>query len=41
MSENAAPPPSIMPLVTAFMPARLVFLAAELEISPFSRERHD
>jgi O-methyltransferase/methyltransferase family protein len=33
MSESAAPPPSIMPLVTAFMPARLVFLAAELGIA--------
>ncbi|MBR0939526.1 methyltransferase [Bradyrhizobium jicamae] len=33
MSDNAAPPPSIMPLIAGFMPARLVFLAAELGIA--------
>jgi hypothetical protein len=33
MSDNAAPPPSIMPLIAGFIPARLVFLAAELGIA--------
>lgn len=38
MSENAAPPPSLMPLIAALMPARLVFLAAELGIADLIAE---
>jgi O-methyltransferase domain/Dimerisation domain len=33
MPDNAAPPPSIMPLITGYIPARLVFLAAELSLA--------
>lgn len=33
MSDHAVPPPSIMSLIGGFMPARLVFLAAELGIA--------
>jgi hypothetical protein len=33
MPDNAAPPPSIMPLITGYIPSRLVFLAAELGIA--------
>lgn len=33
MTDNAAPPPSIMPLIAGYIPARLVFLAAELGIA--------
>jgi len=33
MPDSAAPPPSIMPLITGLMPARLVYLAAELGIA--------
>jgi len=33
MPENAAAPPSIMPLIAGYIPARLVFLAAELGIA--------
>jgi hypothetical protein len=33
MPENAAAPPSIMPLIAGYIPARLIFLAAELGIA--------
>ena len=38
MPDNPAPPPSIMPLIAGYMPARLIFLAAELGVADLIAE---